>query len=439
MEKITVTGPDCVTRVAASPLPPRVVYWGKTLAKFVSAQLFVQALGIMSGILLVRVLDQREYAYFTIAFAMQSTMNILADSGVGIGLSSIGGRVWQQPERFGQLVRTALGLRRYLGALAACIITPALVWMLMSKGASGTQAALLTLTVLAGLYFQLTTGVLMIVPRLCSQIGRVQRLDLLGAFARLALLVVAYFLFLDAAVASLAAVVAVLLQYLLLRRWVADSIDTRAPSSAEDRAEMAGIIKSQAPNAVFYCLQGQLTVWLVGVFGNTKSVAEIGALARLSIIFSVVSAVMTSIVLPGFARCQSHAQLRRRYFQIISAFVLFGLFLVSLAALFPAQLLWVLGPKYAHLRGELLLVMSIAALNSVVAAMWSLNSTRAWIKRSWLNIPAVLATQALLLFVFDVSTLDGVLWFGIFSLVPTFVLNAVLSYRGLSPDGNALA
>jgi hypothetical protein len=59
--------------------------------------------GFASGILLIRGLEQTEYAYFTIANTMQGTINVLADMGVSIGLMSIGGRVWQDRHRFGQL------------------------------------------------------------------------------------------------------------------------------------------------------------------------------------------------------------------------------------------------------------------------------------------------------------------------------------------------
>ena len=392
----------------------------------------VQAVGVASGIILVRVMDQREYAFFTLAFAMQSTMNILADSGVGIGLTSIGGRVWQDPHRFGQLINTALRLRKYLAAAAIGVVAPILIWMLARNGASLSYAAILTLLVLAGLGLQLTTVVLMVVPRLHSQIHRVQMLDLFGALARLALICTAYFLFLNAAVATLATAVSIAVQYVMLKRWTAGNIDTHAEESREDRAEITGIIKSQVPNSIFYCLQGQVTVWLIAIFGSTASIAEVGALGRLGVAFAVVGAVMTSIVLPSFARCQSPPQLRRRYLQIVGAFILFGIVLIALARFFPDQMLWVLGAKYAHLRNALLLMMGITAFSSVITVMWSLNSTKAWITYSWLNIPGVLITQAFLLTVLDISTLEGVLWLGILSLIPTLLLNVFLSYRGLN-------
>jgi O-antigen/teichoic acid export membrane protein len=403
----------------------------KLLGKFVTVQLAVQAMGVASGILLVRALSQTEYAYFTLANSMMATMAILADSGIGIALSSIGGKVWQDRQRFGELINTALRMRRYLAAVAAVAVTPIMIWLLLSNGASKLYAGLVTLIVLIGVNYQLLTGVLMIVPRLRSQITRVQKLDSLVAGSRLVLVSAAFFLFLDAAVAIAASIIGVVLQYLLLSRWVRDGIEPTAPVNSDDRRTMVGIVKHQAPNAVFYCLQGQLTVWLISVFGTTKNIAEVGALGRLGMVFSVISSVMASIVLPSFARCQEPSELRRRYFQVIGGFCLMGLGLVSGAALFPDQLLWILGNKYSNLRSELVLMMALSASSALIAAMWSMNASRAWIKFSWLNIPLTAVIQIVLLRTLPISTLHGVLWFGILSLTPTFSLNVMLSLKGL--------
>src|SRR5262245_11477811 len=259
----------------------------KLLGKFVTVQVAVQAMGVASGILLVRALSQTEYAYFTLANSMMATMAILADSGIGIALSSIGGKVWQDRQRFGELINTALRMRRYLAAVAAVAVTPIMIWLLLSNGASKLYAVVITLIVLLGVNYQLLTGVLMIVPRLRSQITRVQKLDSLVAGSRLLLVSAAFFLFLDAAVAIAASIIGVALQYILLSRWVRDGIEPSAPVNNDDRRTMVGIVKHQAPNAVFYCLQGQLTVWLISVFGTTKNIAEVGALGRLGMVFSV--------------------------------------------------------------------------------------------------------------------------------------------------------
>ena len=411
--------------------PQRLVARARTLSQFVTVQVMVQLMSAASGILLVRALSQSEYAYFTLAFSLQATMSILADSGISIALSSIGGRVWQDRERFGQLINTALRLRRYLAAIAIIAVAPFLVWLLIRSGSPRLYAVVIALTVLIGLNYQLLSGVLMIVPRLHSQIKRVQTLDALAAAVRLALLAAAYFIFLNAAVAIWATVISVIVQYGLLNRWASDNIDKHAPINKDDQSAMLGIVKHQAPNAVFFCLQGQLTVWLISVFGNTQSIAEIGALGRLSVIFSIINATMTSIVLPAFARCQSTRELRIRYFQVCGGFCLLGLSLIAAAGWFPDQILWILGSKYAHLKHELLLMMIMAAFNALTAAMWSLNSTKGWIRYSWLYVPATVITQCALLMMLDISRVQNVLWFGIISSVPSFFVNVMLSFRGL--------
>ena len=218
---------------------------------------------------------------------------------------------------------------------------------------------------------------------------------------------------------------------MILRRWARDGIDLRAPVDDEDRRTLLRIARNQAPSAIFYCLQGQISVWLISVFGNAQRVAEIGALGRLGIIFSVIGSVMTAIVLPRFTKYHSPVLLRRRYLQIIFAFAIFGLCLILGAAWLPNTLLWILGAKYALLQRELLLMMILTVVSSIAHTMWSLNASKAWIEYSWLNIPGTLLTQAFLLTLLNVSTLQGVLWFGIFTYVPGLILNAALTIRGL--------
>jgi capsular exopolysaccharide synthesis family protein len=411
-------------------ISPKAIYWGKTLSKFVSVQLVIQALGFASGIIVIRTLDKTEYAYYTIANTMQGAMYVLADIGISIGLTAIGGKVWQERYRFGQLINTALQLRIYLAAVALTVVTPILLWMLISNGASIVYAILISAAVLVGINAQLITGVLEVVPRLHSQISRVQNLELIPTGFRLVLLGAAYFTFLNTAVAVFVASISMVLRRFIISRWVTDSVDLKAPINKEDRKQILAIIKNEAPNAVFYCIQGQVTIWLISIFGNTKSIAEVGALGRFAVIFSIINAVMAGIILPSFSRCQSVSLLYRRYWQIIGTFCLIGLFFVGFTALFPSQILWVLGNKYDHLKNEFLLMVISTVFTSIVGNMWWLNASRAWIQYSWFNIPGTIATQIILIILLDVSTVKGVIIFGILSTVPFFLVNIFLTFRG---------
>jgi O-antigen/teichoic acid export membrane protein len=416
---------------ATTPVIRRALQRARMVGNFAFVQVMVQLVGFASGILLVRWLDQTEYAYFTIANTMQGTINVLADMGISIGLISIGGRVWQDRYRFGQLITTAQHFRRRLGVLAILVVTPILYWMLTRNGASTTYAAVLIGAILLGLLVQFSLGVLGVVPRLRSDVSRIQTIDLAGALARLIVLVSCAFLFLNAGVAVLVSSMAFLLQYWMLRRYAAGVIDLNAPENADDRAAMIGFIKNQAANAVFFCLQGQITVFLISFFGSrATSVAEVGALGRLAMIFAVLGQLLMNIFVPAFARCQSAVKLRMQYFAIVGGVAACCAVVIAAAAFFPNPFLFVLGAKYSHLQRELLLMLAGTVMNVLTGTLWVLNASKAWIAGSWLYIPLTLATQIVLIPYTDFSNVSQVLIFNLISTVPNLLLNMVLSYRG---------
>jgi len=415
----------------SAPIIRRAFQRAKIVGNFAIVQAVVQIIGFLSGILLVRTLEQREYAYFTIANTMQGTINLLADIGISVGLVSIGGRVWQDRPRFGQLISTALSVRKKLGAAAIIIVTPALYFLLVKNGASFFYSTVLIIVILAGLLIQLSVGVLEVVPRLRSDIARIQSIDLTGAIARLLVLVTLMYFFLNAGVAVAVATATLLLQYAMLRKYVAGVIDLDAPENAEDRAAMFGFIRKLAANAVFYCLQGQITVFLISFFARrTSSVAEVGALGRLAMIFAVLSNLLTNVFVPAFARCQSARKLRWLYAAIIGGVGAFSLLVLCGAEIFPDQFLFVLGSKYAHLHRELLVMVGGAVLSALTGTFWALNASKAWVAGSWLYIPLTLATQIALIPYTDFSSVMGVLTFNLISAIPNLLLNIALSYRG---------
>lgn len=415
----------------SSPLIRRALHRARVVGQFAFVQAIVQIIGFGSGILLVRTLNQREYAYFTIANTMQGTINLLADIGISVGLISIGGRVWHDRHRFGQLVNTALQLRKKLGSAAILVVTPFLYFLLNRNGAQIGYGLILIGFVLIGLLIQLSLGVLGVVPRLRADIQRIQAIDLTGAIVRFVLVAALMFLFLDAAGAIAVASMTLLLQYAMLRKYVAGVIDLGAPQNAEDRHEIVRLIKHLAPNAIFYCLQGQITVFLISLFAKqATAIAEVGALGRLAMIFSVLSNLLTNVFVPAFARCGDPRKLRLLYGAIVGAVAGFSAIVLAGAGFFPRGFLFVLGNQYAHLDRELLLMVGGAVAAAMSGTLWALNAAKAWVACSWLYIPLTLTTQIALIPFIDFSSVSGVLTFNLISILPSLFLSLVLTYRG---------
>jgi O-antigen/teichoic acid export membrane protein len=416
---------------SSTPIIRRAFHRARIVGNFAMVQAGVQVIGFLSGILLVRWLSQREYAYFTIANTMQGTINLLADIGISVGLVSIGGRVWHDRHRFGELINAALHVRRRLGGLAIIAVTPIMYFMLVKNGASTLYTAVLIVVVLVGLVIQLSIGVLSVVPRLRSDIGRIQIIDVTGAVVRFLLLLALLFISLNAGVAVAVATLVFVLQYAMLHHYVKGVVDLDAEENVEDRHEIVRLTKHLAANAVFYCLQGQITIFLISFFAHRVSaVAEVGALGRLAMIFTVLSNLLANVFVPAFARCQNRRKLRWLYAAILGAVAAFSLVILAVATLFPEQFLFVLGNKYAHLHHELLLMVGGAVIGALTGTFWALNASKAWISGAWLYIPLTLATQIALIPYTDFSSVTGVLMFNLLSAVPNLLLNVALSYRG---------
>jgi O-antigen/teichoic acid export membrane protein len=414
-----------------TPVLRRAFDHARRIGNYAAVQVIVQLLAFTSGILLVRWLPQREYAYFTIANAMQATLNLLADIGISVGLISIGGRVWQDRHRFGELINTGLVVRRKLAAAAAILVSPILYAMLARNGAPFAYASLLIGIVLIGFVLQFSIDVFAVVPRLRSDIGKIQIIDLTCATVRLLLIVGLVYVFATAGLAVGIATATFVLQFFLLRSYATKVVDLKAAENAEDRQEILRFVKTLAASTLFYCFQGQITVFLISLFGrHAASVAEVGALGRLAMIFTVVMNMLTNVFVPAFARCQNKRKLRALYLLVAGSVALFGAAVLAAAALFPEQFLFVLGNRYTHLHRELLLMVGSAVVSAFGGTLWMLNASKAWINGSWLYIPLTLATQFALIPFTDFSRVDSLLLFNLISLLPSLFLNFALSVRG---------
>src|ERR1043166_5869259 len=115
-------------RVDLSRQWPRVKRWSLRLAEFGLVQGVVQLLTAVAGLVILRAFAKPEYALYVIVNSMQTTGNLLADLGIGIGVRSVGGRVCNERRRFGQLLNTAWGLRRRFALVSLSVTLPVTAW-----------------------------------------------------------------------------------------------------------------------------------------------------------------------------------------------------------------------------------------------------------------------------------------------------------------------
>lgn len=409
----------------------RLQQWVRLLAGYSTVQISIQLISLLCGILLVRRLTKSEYALFTITGTMTGVMNLLADSGIGVALTSMAGKVWDDPLRFSELIATALDLRRRTGLLAGCVIAPILGWLLIKNGANPWQAGGLLAIALANCYFQIGIGVLIIAPRMLLESGTLQRIEFVGAISRALVLLIAAFTFLNITIALISATIAFGIQWALLNRSLQGRVLIRVPTDPATRQAILKVVTIQAPNIIYYCLQGQVAIWLISIFGTSQRVADVGALGRISLIFNVIGSVLNSLIFPRFARCSEPRIIWRRFLQVVSTLAVLVAFLVCFAELLPEPFLLLLGPKYSYLTEELGIVVLAAGLGGVVATLAGLNFSRGWLISPLINIPLALTAQILAVSLFDISTVKGVVAIGMVPCLPEILLQLLSTRRGL--------
>jgi O-antigen/teichoic acid export membrane protein len=412
---------------------PHAFKWARLLTSTGLWQASVAAVGFASGIVVVRMLDVEQYAVYTIANSLLGALIVIGDSGISTSVMAQGGRVWLDQQRLGSVVCAALRMCWFFAVAAALVAVPASLYLLGKHGATTMASLGIALLLIPCFAISVRNNILQIPLRLHQDLTVLQKIQLATNVVRLALLGGVLLAFSYAWAAILAAAGATLFANVALLRRGRRYTDQNAAYDPCVRKEMLRIVGRSLPGSIYYCVLGQVTIWLISVFGNTQAVAQLGALGRLGMITSVVTSVVAILVVPRFARLTNERGLLLRRLGIISAaLILVCVFGVGFVALFPSPLLWVLGASYAHLHDQLLLVAISSAFSLAHGICGALAFSRGLIPNPMVLIPFSILTQALFIVINDVSTLNGVLLVGVGASACMFVFYASYLYRAAS-------
>ena len=397
-------------QIRANPRYSKVLEWGTLLSVAGSAQMFVQGLGLLSGILIIRLVSAEEYALYTLAYTMLGTIVSLADGGIVNGVMASGAKVWQSKQGLGSVVATGMELRRKFAMVTLAISMPVLFYLLVKHEAGWLTATLIILALVPVFYAMLTDDLLAVSVKLHQDVVALQKNDILANCGRFVLLIGGLFIFPFAALAILANGLPRIWANIKLRRISAKFADLSAPPDPVVRKDILGMVKRTLPGTIYYCVAGQISVWLISIYSNTTSIAEIGALGRLSALLTVLTTVFATVVTPRFARLPEDPKvLLKGFFQIMAVVTVLVVGIPALVYLFPTQVLYVLGRNYSTLVTEVFQSALGACLFMMVGLIYSLSVSRAWIISPAINITSGIAVQILLISTIDLSTTSNVL------------------------------
>lgn len=405
---------------------------GRLALPFIGLQGIIYMLTVAAGIVMVRLLPPREYAVFTVAFAAFTVQNIIADGGVGSAMTALGARHRGDPAALRTILSTVYGQRVRLAVLASLVAGPFLVFSMDRAGFSvvemGVAAALSLVFVGLNIAFQPH----LVLLRLSGAARRLQRIELVNVGVRIAVMVPLLTL-VPSGLAALSLMVAVsgVMSVQVLR--ATRHLVGPEPAELDFGPEVRSIVRHSLPSVAFYALNGQMTVWLTALFATTLAVASVGALSRVAAVYAVLTPFVTSVAVPWFATL-APARAARAFITAVTVSVLLAASVFGAVLVVAPFLLGILGDAYRGLTAELAIFLAMSGMGFVGFVAGELLKARAWVRQSWLTIPATLGTQAVALFSIPIDTLRGALWFGVVSAVPGVIVSLYQAHIGVRSE-----
>ena len=420
-----------------SPRRARAARWAKLLATFLTGQTLVQGLNVLTGFLLLRWMSVEAYAQYTVANSFQGTIGVLTDLGVSGSIVALVGQRIHDKRLVGEYVRAARAFRGRMFLVMALVAAVAFPLVTKNQPWAWHVKLLLLGGVLTQIFFSawgMYNAPLLMHRRLADS----YRAATVPAFLRLA---VSWAFHAAGALTGWLATwingTMTLVGGWMTRRASRDLMEEPPRADPERTREIVRYLAPLWPGMVYYAFQGQISVLLLSVFGQSRSLAELGALGRLGQLFTVFSAFLGAVLVPLVAASPRESLLRRYLVSVGGAAVVLGLLTLS-AFVTPAPWLWLLGARYGSLGPILGWSILGSSLGFLGGMLYTLNNARRWVfwSATWSSIGLTLLSQVLFVVVVGITTTAQAVAFGVMNAAVGLVVPMCVAFAAYRREGS---
>lgn len=345
-------------------VPQRALRVARLSGSFLFGQVLVQALTLIVGLLLMRVLPVEQYALYTIGGSLLAVVSLGSNFGLGQAIVSLGARRRDDRNYVGALWRASHQISACLFPLTTLAVLGLAAWMFRGQAwPLYMQAACVALVLSIG-FVQINSSLGRSVFNMHHDALAIFYTGGVEGLVRLVLITAC--IVWPSAIAALAAnLLGAVAASVIATRRTRSLLDVTATPDATHRAALKSFVMPIAPMVIYTLLQGQIAIVLLSGAGYTRDIAEMGALSRLGQAFTVLMMLNPFLVQPVFARIGSNREFQAKLALVIAALIV--LCAVGLASAYAAPHWWLLllGANYAGLTPELPIAIG-AALATVV-------------------------------------------------------------------------
>lgn len=380
-----------------------VRYWLPLIGKFLAGQGAVQAINVVCGLLILRFLPISEYALYTIASLLLVIGSIGSDFGLSQAVNTLGAKIRDDKLMLGALYLGAYRYRKILYPAAVCTIILLATYMMYGNEwtlASATgSVTLIVLTTLIQQPMSLKKSIL----NIHHDAEGLLHAGLSEAITRL--LAVAVCLLWPTAVAALAInLLGVAVgRYFLSKRCAGLMSANQLPNKLQLK-QLRQFVFPLAPGVIYYMLQGQIAIFLLSLYGQTTSIAEIGALGRLGQVVGLLMMLNPFVIQPYFARIDQRNIYIYRVISVMSMLFIFCICILIVVFWLPELWLFVLGGNYSRLEKELPLAILGPLLALVGSTLYTFIIAKNKTSGQFWHIILGLGSQVVFIMFFHVHT-----------------------------------
>ena len=406
----------------------------KDFSLYLGLQVLNKVLALAQGLLVINLLGITNYGLYALALAIINAVMSISNAGVGMFIAANGGKHIGDPQRMHSILAAAGQVQNLL--LAFCTVALAIILPLqcLSLHVAVNDTVSIGILGLLTLFFQVKNTINKEIMAIALMIKRNQLVDLALTCGRILAYLALYSCHCFNIHTILMASIAInLVCWLIQNRFIASFSDSggRTPPLNVDVQLARRTVFPQLPNAIYSSVQGQIPYFLMGYFGTVTTIASFSALGRISMLVGFLFEVFNDFFVPRISRCQDPERLRVLILRVLSAYYLVVTTVLVAAYLLRHQILWILGPQYAHLDHEVTLIFIVTGLAAVCGSLFAVNSSKAWANHSWVFIVCNVACAVGGLPFVDLTRIGDVIIYSNLPQIPFIIANVIFMRIGL--------
>lgn len=402
----------------------QIKYWAGLIAAYLTGQGFIRFVELATALLIIRFLSVQEFALYTLFNTFQAIGCAGTDLGISQGVVSYGAGIRDDRNKLWSLVDTAQKYRRQLFIFVSVGLIIAAPFF--GKVYSPQDIVICLIAVLTASWFQQNASLRAAVLYVHHNAKELLIAGTCVAFLRLVCVYFASQAYPSAAVILIINAVGLALSNFVLTFRSQKYFNEPGTKDSSYQKPLLDFIKPLIPSTIYSLIQGQIAILFLSSAAQTVAVAEMGALMRFGQVIAFLGLINTFFIHPYFARIHVRKDFVKKASLFLICFIAGIMGIIGLASLFPMALLFMIGPKYYHLKSELLMVLATAGLILLTSMQYYLLLARKETKGQVKVVLGGIIVQVLWVGFVGVHSLEDALWFNFISAASFFILQGIV-------------